>query len=233
MRGLGEANRLDGEYPKEKWALPPECCAALHNSFRRICSWRVPPNWSISDWFEEIKAHGVAASLEALRDYDAGRAVPLEAFVYQRVIARVLTRHRQEWRYAVRVVPEGGANSIPTGSNPLRNGSTKHNAAVIIVARRVYEPLLDAVASLPKPSRLLIQQLFWQERTEREISQALRIGRRAVNKRKHAILRSLHATLKVSAETTKERLRVPKAARRSIIILYKPSLGLTTNEQER
>ena len=218
MRDLGEANGPDGEYAKEKWALPPECCAALHNSFRRICSWHVPPNWSTSDWFKEIKAHGVAASLEAFCDYDAGRAVPLEAFVYQRVIARVLTRHRQEWRYAVRVVAEDAANGVLIGSNPLRNGSTKHNAAAIIVARQVYEPLLDAIASLPKPSRLLIQQLFWEEQTEREISQALRIGRRAVNKRKHAILRCLRAALKVSGKK-KERLRVPKAARRSIIVL--------------
>jgi DNA-directed RNA polymerase specialized sigma subunit len=184
------------------------------------------------DWFEEIKAHGVAASLEALRDYDAGRAVPLEAFVYQRVIARVLTRHRQEWRYAVRVVPEGAANSVLTGSNPLRNGSTKHNAAVIIVARRVYEPLLDAVASLPKRSRLLIQQLFWQERTEREISQALRIGRRAVNKRKHAILRSLRATLEVSAETKKRGFEFQKPQVEALLF-YVTSLGLITNQQER
>jgi len=205
MRGPNDASDPEGQHVKERWAMPPECCAVLNNCFRRICSWRVPPNWSTSDWFDEIKAHGVAALWQALCDYDAGRAVPLEAFVYQRVVARVLTRHRQEWGYALRIVPEGAADSVPTGFNPSRNEFTKHNPAAIIAACPAYEGLLDAVASLPKPSRLLIEQLFWQERTEEDIAQALRIGRRAVNKRKHVVLRSLHGTLKASTETRKKK----------------------------
>ena len=74
----------------------------LERCFSRICCWRTPPNWSNREWIEEIKAHAIAASCRAICEYDATRGVPLEAFVYQRVIARVLTRHRQEWNYALR-----------------------------------------------------------------------------------------------------------------------------------
>jgi DNA-directed RNA polymerase specialized sigma24 family protein len=201
MRGPNDADDLEGQYLGRRWALPPECYVVLHNCFRRIACWRVPPNWSRSDWLDEIKAHGIAASWQAVCDYDPRRAVPLEKFVYQRIIARALTRHRQEWRYAQRVVPERAANSVAAKSSPSRNESTNHHPAASSQACHAYEELLDALATLPQPSLLLIEQLFWQGQSEQNISQALRICRRALNKRKHVILRFLRGALKASTQT--------------------------------
>jgi RNA polymerase sigma factor (sigma-70 family) len=203
MRSPNDADGLEWQYLGKRWALSPECYVVLHNCFRRISCWRVPPNWSRSDWLDEIEAHGIAASWQAVCDYDPRRAVPLEKFVYQRIIARALTRHRQEWRYAQRVVPERAANSVPARSNPLRIESINHHPTAISQACHAYEELLDALANLPQSSQLLIEQLFWQEQSEEDISQALRICRRAVNKRKHVILRFLRGALKTSKETQK------------------------------
>jgi DNA-directed RNA polymerase specialized sigma24 family protein len=177
----------------QKWTLSPECRAVLQNCFKRIFAWPVPPNWSRSDWFDEIKAHGVAASCQALWDYEVERAVPLQAFIYQRVMARALTRYRQEWRYALHVVSEDAQGDTPMGSEsfPAQAGKLQ----VRVEASSAYGALRDAVASLPKSSRSLIEQLFWHERTEQDVAEVLRIGRRAVNKRKHAVLMCLQRVL--------------------------------------
>ena len=37
---------------------------------RRFRSWRIPPRWSVGDWFEELQAQSIAAAWQALRDYD-------------------------------------------------------------------------------------------------------------------------------------------------------------------
>ena len=100
-----------------------ECDALLNRCFKRICGWRVPPNWSAVDWREEIRAHGLAAACEASCEFDASRRVPPDAFVYQRVIARAYTRFRQEWAYGLRclsetcgVVTDGGHVSLHSKS---------------------------------------------------------------------------------------------------------------------
>lgn len=75
---------------------------------RRISGWRVPPNWALFQWREEIEGHALAAACAAQAAYDPRRCVPFGAFVYRRVMARVLTRYRQEWGYARRCVCELG-----------------------------------------------------------------------------------------------------------------------------
>src|SRR5881397_3200673 len=57
------------------------------------------------------------------------------------------------------------------------------------------EDVREALARLPPQDRSLIEQLFWQERSETEAGAMLGIGRRAVCKRKHVILRALRARL--------------------------------------
>jgi DNA-directed RNA polymerase specialized sigma24 family protein len=199
MQSNGKANRAQTqEGAEDQRALQPDCFAVLENCFGRIRSWRVPPNWLARDWFDEIKAHGVAASYQAIRDFDPKRGVPLGAFVYQRVIARVLTRHRQEWTYALHVV-SGYPENVVGADSPSRGEWGHHVPTAATAPWQAYEALRDIIASLPEPHQWLIKQLFWHERTEEDIARALGIGRRAVNKRKHAILHSLREALKASA----------------------------------
>ena len=51
------------------------------------------------------------------------------------------------------------------------------------------------INDLPEPDRNLIECLFWEDRTEREIAGRLGITQQAVSKRKHRILDELRETL--------------------------------------
>jgi hypothetical protein len=44
--------------------------SAMQFGFKRIRSWRVPPNWSRGDWFEELAAVGTAAAWQAVCEFD-------------------------------------------------------------------------------------------------------------------------------------------------------------------
>src|SRR5579871_2071177 len=86
--------------------LPPNYAEVLGCCLKRLNSWRIPPNWSASDWLKEIKAIGTAAAWQAEGEFDPSRGVPVAAFLYQRILARVFTRYRQEWAYALHLAPE-------------------------------------------------------------------------------------------------------------------------------
>src|SRR5437870_13813892 len=75
--------------------------SAVQSGLKRTRSWRVPPNWSQADWFEELAAVATAAAWQALCDFDPDRGVPLVGFGYCRIISRCLARYRKEWRYAL------------------------------------------------------------------------------------------------------------------------------------
>ena len=77
--------------------------SVVQTGFKRIRSWRVPPNWSRDDWLEELAAVATAAAWQALCDFDPDRGVPLAGFGYCRIISRCLARYRKEWRYALRI----------------------------------------------------------------------------------------------------------------------------------
>jgi DNA-directed RNA polymerase specialized sigma24 family protein len=193
MQGITKAPATEGRQAIEEWS---QLALVLERCFSRICSWRTPPNWSNREWFEEIKAHAIAASCRAICEYDAARGVPQEAFVYQRVIARVLTRHRQEWAYALRFASHNGSEK----DEDIDSSSAHDRSDAIDLAQSenqcaIYDELKHAIASLSESNRWLITQLFWNEQTEVDIAYALGIGRRAVNKRKHTILQSLHELL--------------------------------------
>lgn len=151
----------------------------LDSCLRRICAWRVPPNWSAFDWFEEMQAQAACAVCQAVRDYDPARGVPFSAFARQRLLTSALTRYRQEWAYAVRWVV--GAD----GDENESSGSDSFDLAL------VHERLRQALARLSEPERWLLKQLFWKARTEADIAHEVGITQQAVSKRKHLILRDL------------------------------------------
>ena len=156
--------------------------AAVKNCLQRVRSWQVPPNWALSQWFEEIEAHALAAACDAEAAYDPARSVPFGAFIYSRVMARVLTHYRQEWSYARRVV-----------GNLAEGGEEVFGCAA--PSQLDHRDLDEAVDALSTAQRWLLEQIFWRESTESSVASVLGLSQRAVSKRKQAVLRLLRRSL--------------------------------------
>ena len=92
---LGEISATMGE----------RVAAGFKRGFGRARSWRVPPNWTMTDWYDELGALSIMTAWQAMQEYDPLRGVPLDGFVYCRIKSHALTRYRQEWRYALRIAP--------------------------------------------------------------------------------------------------------------------------------
>jgi RNA polymerase sigma factor (sigma-70 family) len=160
---------------------------------RRVRSWRVPPNWSRLDWFEEVEGIEAIAAWQAEREYDATSGIQFAAFIYQRIMARALTRYRQEWIYALHFVPDD-----KDGNMSLRGDSVE--AAPAPPASRLdslpaHEELRELVATLAEPDRELITLLFWEGNTEAQIAQKLRINQSTVSRRKAGVFKQLFGLL--------------------------------------
>ena len=160
----------------ESAVMGPSSLPILDSSLRRIFRWRVPPNWSISDWRNEMRAEAACAAWQAVCDYDSSLGVPFNAFAHQRVLTSTLTRYRQEWAYALRVAQE---------HKPEASDSRMLDAAVPAVFADWPRP---ALARLTKSDLWLVEQLFWRGRTEATIATETGITQQAVNKRKSMIL---------------------------------------------
>jgi DNA-directed RNA polymerase specialized sigma24 family protein len=160
--------------------------AGLIAGLRRARSWRVPPNWSALDWHEELRAVALAAAWQAEQDHDPARGVPLDGFVYCRVKAQALARYRQEWRYALRVAP------VDTEIIETLAGAD----LAAHPARAEFESLDRALERLPERERWLLDQLFWQHRTETFVAAQLQISQQAINKRKQSAFRHLRTLLR-------------------------------------
>jgi RNA polymerase sigma factor (sigma-70 family) len=155
---------------------------------RRVRSWRVPPNWSTTDWFQEIEEVQAVAGWLAECDFDSSKGIPLAGFVYHRVMAHALCRYRQEWTYARRFVPEIEQEEEDSKSDDhSRRGATTERAAL----SEDDAELREAVESLAGSKQWLVEQIYWHGHTESEIGSVLGISQRAVNKRKQTVLRLL------------------------------------------
>ena len=167
--------------------------SAVQSGFKRIRSWHVPPNWSRGDWFEEITAVGTAAAWQAVYEFDSEREVPLAGFGYCRMMTRCLARYRKEWRYVLHVAVSDAREEATTfehldfaaSSTEKVNGAHPSN-----------DHLRDVVSALPAAQRRLIEQLFWQERTETEVAAAMGINQSTINRRKHDILKGLRMKMR-------------------------------------
>ena len=171
----------------------------LMRSFQRIHTWRLPPNWSATDWFEEVKEVVIVATVEAEADFDAARGIPFGAFLFQRALARVLTRYRQEWNYGTRFQSEcaGHCTCDEDESDPLecRSPRSRRTAGEVPCAPEPDKPLeelAEALATLSAPSRRLIKLIFWEDRTESEVARELGVSQPAICKRLHTVLDALH-----------------------------------------
>ena len=162
-----------------------EATDGLSAGLRCAGFWRVPPNWSTLDWGDELYLVGLAAAWQAEREHDPSCGVPVGGFVFVRVKARALTRYRQEWQYALHVA-SAATEMIETFAGADMTG---HPAGA------AFEALDWAIGLLPEMERWLLNQLFWQHRTEVGIAAELHISQPAVNKRKRLALLHLRALL--------------------------------------
>ena len=146
----------------------------------RIRTWGVPPRWSPDEWWAEARAQGVLAACEAQRSFQPGRLVPLDAFLYRRVVESVWTRYRQEWSFARRCRPATALAERPAAG-----------------ADRPDPDLLDRLAFLlgqfGEVDRRLLRWLFWDGRPENDIARELGVTRQAVNLRKQRLLQWLRS----------------------------------------
>jgi hypothetical protein len=148
----------------------------INSCLRRIFRWRVPPNWSVSDWRNEMRAEAACASWQAVRDYDPSLGVPLSAFAWQRMLTSTLTRYRQEWAYALRLAQE-------------RNPEDPDSSILNSTTSAVFDDWSKhALARLSKPDLWLVEELFLRDRTEAEVATQIGITQQAVSKRKSIIL---------------------------------------------
>lgn len=61
----------------------------------------------------------------------------------------------------------------------------------IVLSRMMMQQLHEAIRSLQEEERYLIIQLFYAERSERELAAELGLSQKAINKRRHKILEKL------------------------------------------
>jgi RNA polymerase sigma factor (sigma-70 family) len=168
--------------------------SAVQSGFRRIRSWRVPPNWSRGDWFEELAAIGTAAAWNAVCEFDPERGVPLARFGYCRMMTRCLSRYRKEWRYALHIdASNSPEKESTTFERPELNASF---SAKLNETHPSNDDLPGAIGTLPAEQRRLIERLFWEERTETEVADAMGTNQSTINRRKRAILNGLRIKLR-------------------------------------
>jgi len=188
VRGAGDGQESDA---RTNLQGAPHCDCCCRQRFLRVCSWRVPPRWSPRDWFAEMRSVGSAAGLLAIKDFDQAKGGSLSLFVGQRVLARSLTRYRQEWSYASRCVSEAFEDAYDGGRHWAERCETPEPA----FSARMIDLLHNALSLLPESKRNLIRQLFFENESETEVARALGISQPAVNKRKWTILDNLRKRL--------------------------------------
>ena len=181
----GHVSEASGQ--KRDLADDDELSAALRRAFRRIISWRIPPNWSANDWFDEVKAMTAAACCQAELDYDLERGVPLSAFLYQRALTCARTRYRQEWAYALRFMQKEDGTVCDEAAAPRTSLPEICSSD---------DSLRYALLELPVADQWLVQQLFWNSVSQDKVARNLKITQQAVSKRKRRIIRKLRQLLR-------------------------------------
>lgn len=195
---LSQAMNIWLEHRLPNWQQIWAVCSA------RTHSWRVPPRWSLRDWWEEIDAESVAAACQAIRIFDPNRGCELASFVYGQILGGALSRYRQEWTYAVRYgLAVGEAADVPAPDEPF---------AITQDSERLKKTLTE----LTEADSSLIKQIYWEGRTETEFAGGLGISQQAVNKRKQKILDKLRKSLTGTVE--------PRRPRKRTHGMYRPAL---------
>jgi RNA polymerase sigma factor (sigma-70 family) len=155
----------------------------LDGCVRRIGTWRVPPNWSRSDWLKQVQSLATSSAWEAAYRYNPSRGVPLDAFVRVSVMAAVRTQYRQEWVYGLRFISDSDEPlpGLPTDSP--------------IPSIEFHDSLREALAKLSAHDRWVIGQFLWHGATQAEVARKVGVSQPAISKRKTRIIEGLRRSL--------------------------------------
>ncbi|SIO61435.1 RNA polymerase sigma factor, sigma-70 family [Singulisphaera sp. GP187] len=170
----------DGKGPKTYRGQDSSEWVTIHCCLKRIRRWRVPPHWSCQDWFDEIMAEVTLSVVQATNDFDVSRNVPFGAFLHRRILHTALARYRREWTYAIHQSTEAAVDNCEA----VKGAKSPSREAVGTL-------LNEAIARLPSSDASLIEEIFWEGKTEACVAEVLGISQQAVNKRKHNIFRLL------------------------------------------
>ena len=190
---------LDGGTHSWDAAFSPACLPTLIRCYHRVRAWRLPPNWSAFDWSEELKEVLCVAAWQAETNFDPSRGVPFDRFLYQRGMARALTRYRQEWCYGTRF--QSGDTDIGDLGEEEQDSlecNARHGGREAVDCCCESDPLPEhgmleeALAALSALNRRLITLLYFDGRTECEIAVEFGVSQPAICKRKQVALRALH-----------------------------------------
>ncbi len=153
--------------------------------WQRAKKWKAPPHWGWAQWQEELLAYTHAAALAAYAAYDPSQDVPLEAFLFVRVMGALRHYWRKEWqeaRHRVSPLPKDEEESDPWEFALLTLQQEEREWQHAFVRW--------AVSQLGARERWVIERLFWDGWTEAEIARALSISQQMVSKiRKRALQR--------------------------------------------
>jgi RNA polymerase sigma factor (sigma-70 family) len=175
--------RLITEWLEQSLPAWPQVWAVCR---RRTHRWRTPPRWSIRDWREELDAECIASAYRAILNFDPERGPSLDSFVYYNVLQGALVRYRREWTFFFR---HGTPCSLP--DQPERTDAVDERFA----AEEENQAVLRLIEGLPVKDRHLIECLFLEGQTEKDVAGGLGITQQAVSKRKHKVLNGLRNTL--------------------------------------
>jgi RNA polymerase sigma factor (sigma-70 family) len=165
----------------------------LRDLFRKIRCWRVPANWSRTDWFDEIHAVATEAAWRAAGEFDPLRGIAFEKFASLRVLHGALARSRQEWNFSshfLPILPEAGLDleRIQCEGSGLEPPPAPEQGPAGV-------SINEALDRLPEQLRSVVVQLFWYGISEAEVAANLRLSQSAVSQRKQLAMAALRRFL--------------------------------------
>src|SRR5205807_1352442 len=129
------------------------------------------------------------------------------------IIAKVRETYRHEWTYGLHMTTASPAATLnddefeQAGSADPGRGSPPDGVTGI----ETHAELNDALDTLSATDRSLVQQLFYEGRTEAAVAEPLGISQRAVSKRLQAVLSKLRKALKTRHGPTQKIQTAPTA----------------------
>ncbi len=149
-------------------------------SLSRAYQWRYPFNWTRPQWWEEISSEAALAVIELSRVTTLD--MPTDITRCQNMIQnRLLKHYRRELAFNKYCGQQ--IDNEPTALQDPQQGEVQLD-------------LQMAMNRLPARDRLLIQQLYWEKRTESQIAAEAGVSVPAICKRKKRILCHLRNILK-------------------------------------
>lgn len=142
-----------------------------------------------------MKAVAMLALWSAICSYDSQSKVDINRFVKLRVKAALLQRYREEWRFAKRC-----CQSQPSADES--NGEEIASLPIEEIPEKIDEEVFwwrievrDILGRLPPKDHYLLERLFIDCATEREIAEELGISQPTVSRWKREVLQKLQQML--------------------------------------